>query len=314
MEGQGRQRSITRAPGSSASPRLGKVYTIKGLRALGVSERRQRSSEFQQVAPGCYALTSDPVQLRDLARVVQSRIVPGAVISGPTAAELMDLPLPERLTWSAGEPVHCTVTPERRRSSARGLAIHVHTGRSAIRHNGLTLGNPLDVLLDLATRLAHDDLVGCIDSFGSLRRRALWMPVETVRIAAQSMSARGVAALRAAARDARDAVDSPRETRTRLMLVRSGYPEPYANLPIQDPASGRRYWIDLAYEQWRIAIEYDGKEHYDPDRARRDRYKDELLHRQGWAVLRVTKEDHDDPTAFYLRLDAMIAEAQTRVR
>lgn len=308
-----RERSITRAPGRSASPRPGRVYTIKALRALGVSERRQGSSEFRRVGPGCYALASAPVSLRDVARVTQARIVPGGVISGPTAAELLDLPLPARMTWAAGEPVHCTVPPERKRRSARGIEIHVRAERPTATFTGLTIAQPLDVLLDLATRLAHDDLVACIDSFASLRRTALWMPVETVRIAAHGVTARGVVAVRAAARDARDAVDSPRETRTRLMLVRSGYPEPHANLPIIDPVTGRQYWIDMAYEHWRIAIEYDGKEHFDPDRARRDRYKDELLHREGWAVLRVTHTDHHDPADFYLRLDAMIADASSRI-
>ncbi|GAA1490111.1 hypothetical protein GCM10009626_28570 [Brachybacterium sacelli] len=112
-------------------------------------------------------------------------------------------------------------------------------------------------------------------------------------------------------REARNWVDSPRETTTRLMLVRRGYPEPETNRPICDPVTGTRYWIDLAYAHWKIAIEYDGEHHFTLEQKRKDHGKDELLHREGWSVLRMTVDDHRDPRNFFALLDESIRSADT---
>lgn len=292
--------------------RKGRVHTRMVLRQHGVSERRLGSPDFPRILPGCYAVGEGTVELREVARVAQRIVVPGSVISGVTAAELLGLPVPTRLTWGEGEAIHCTVEPGRKRASARGLKIHVRAGRRSIPFEGLTIAHPVDILLDLASVLPLDDLVACIDSLGSMRRGNVRVPVETVRIAARIVSGRGVRALRAAAREARDAVDSPRETRSRLMLLRAGYPEPEINRPIIDPATDKEYRIDLAYVRWKIAIEYDGKDHFTLEQKRSDHYKDELLHREGWTVLRMTVDDHIDPRDFFLRLEDMIAQAETR--
>lgn len=306
--------SVARGKEFAPALRQGRVHTRAVLRQHGVSERRLGSSDFPRVLPRCYAVGEGTAELREVARVAQKIVVPGSVLSHVTAAELLGLPLPDRLTWSSGEPIHCTVEPDRKRASARGLRVHVRPGRRSIPFEGLTIAHPVDILLDLASVLSHDDLVAGVDSLGSMLRGNIRVPVETIRIAARTASGRGVRALRAAAREARDAVDSPRETRTRLMLMRAGYPEPEINRPIIDPATGKEYRIDLAYGRWKIAIEYDGKHHFTEDQKRSDHYKDELLHQEGWTVLRMTVADHIDPRDFYLRLESMIAQAEACLR
>lgn len=293
-------------------PQPGQVYTRAGLRRMGISERRIGSPEFRRVLPGRYASAQEPVELRSVARAVIRRAVPGGVISHVTAAELLRLPLPEALTWAGGAAVHCTVAPERKRRSARGLIVHVRSGRRSIPFHGLELEHPVGVLLDLAGLLDHDDLVACIDALGSFRREDMGITVDAVREMARGVSGRGIRALRAAARDARDGVDSPRETRTRLMLLRAGYPEPEINRPVVDPATGKEYAIDLAYRRWMVAIEYDGKDHLTAAQQRKDHAKDEVLHAQGWSVLRLTSDDHHDSSDFFRRLEFMIADAEAR--
>lgn len=281
---------------------------------MGVSTRRLSSSEFRRVLPGCYTSREHPAALREVARVAQRRVVPGSLISQVTAAELVGLPLPARLTWEMGEPVHCSVDPERRRRSAQGLAVHVRRNLRAYVHDGIRIEHPVPVLLDLVALLDHDDLVACVDSLGSRLRGDHRLPVDTVRLACEDVRAPGVRALRAAVREARDWVDSPRETVTRLLLRRHGYPEPETNRPILDPVTGTQYWIDLAYAQWQIAIEYDGEGHFTLEQKRKDHRKDELLHRCGWSVLRITVEDHRDPGDFLALLDESIRAALARER
>ena len=103
---------------------------------------------------------------------------------------------------------------------------------------------------------------------------------------------------------------SPMETRTRLLLTRRGYPLPVANLRVDDPDTDWHGCIDLAYPQWRIAIEYDSEAHR-LDRAlwQKDLHKNQVLHQQAWSVLRISVADLVAPEHFLQRLDAAISRA-----
>src|SRR5699024_2460188 len=85
----------------------------------------------------------------------------------------------------------------------------------------------------------------------------------------------------------------PKETQTRLTLLRAGFAEPEINLPVRAPRSGERFRIDLAYPSLRIAVEYDGFWHStDKKRHGADRRKDDVLHEMGWRVVRASDETH----------------------
>ena len=59
---------------------------------------------------------------------------------------------------------------------------------------------------------------------------------------------------------------------------------------------GRRYRVDLAYPEQRIAIEYDGfKEHTTVDQFARDRQRQNALVLHGWSVLRFSAVDLGRP-------------------
>ncbi|ASK66381.1 DUF559 domain-containing protein [Brachybacterium avium] len=302
-----------RVPGSAGRSRVSvppkRVFTRQGLRRMGVSERRISSGEFLRVLPGCYTRRDAPADLRAVARTAHRRVVPDSVLCHVTAAELLGLPLPHQHSWSGGAAVHVRVEPKAKRRSAKRLVVHVRTGRPQIRHDGLVLDWPVDVLLDLAALLSHDELVACVDALGSRMRDRLRLPVETIRIEAQSLRGPGVRALRAAAAEARDWVDSPQETRTRLMLRRAGYAEPMTNHRVWDGVKRKAYYLDLSYPERRIAIEYDGKHHFTPEQARKDHGKDATLHRGGWTVLRILAEDLEDPASFFALLDEALGNA-----
>ena len=89
-----------------------------------------------------------------------------------------------------------------------------------------------------------------------------------------------------------------------LMLRDHGWPPPALNHEIVDPTTGIVYYVDLAYPQQRIAIEYDGSDHVtDPDRVTHDHHKSTVLHGEGWTVLRVHAKDLHDPIDVFARLD-----------
>jgi very-short-patch-repair endonuclease len=74
--------------------------------------------------------------------------------------------------------------------------------------------------------------------------------------------------------------ESPMETRIRLALHFAGLPPPVLQHPVGP------YRLDMAYPELMVAVEYDGRDHLDPDRALRDLHRATYLGRLGWIVLR----------------------------
>lgn len=70
----------------------------------------------------------------------------------------------------------------------------------------------------------------------------------------------------------------------RIALHLGGLPAPAVQHPVI--ARGKRYYLDLAYPEVRLAIEYDGAEHLKQRRARRDLLREAALTALGWHILR----------------------------
>lgn len=268
------------------------------------------SDRMTRAVPGFFMRADAPADLRAIAEVVQRYVRPGAVISDVTAAELLDFPLPQPMTRAGGAPIHCRVTGEGTKTSSALLEVHVRAKTRTIRFHGLTLSHPVIALQEIAPSIPHVDLVACVDALAADRHGAAQrIPLPQIRESADLLKGRGAAALRRAAADARERVWSPMETRVRLLLLGCGYAEPVSNMELWEPTTGIVYYVDLAYPQWRIAIEYDGEGHrVDKDQWEKDLHKNEVLHDQGWKVLRLSNADVRDPQDFLLRLDAATAE------
>jgi hypothetical protein len=77
---------------------------------------------------------------------------------------------------------------------------------------------------------------------------------------------------------------SPMETRTRLALVLHGLPAPVSQFEVR--GAGNRHYLDLAYPEYRLGVEYNGGEHRDAERARRDLEREHRLSLLGWTIVR----------------------------
>jgi hypothetical protein len=119
-------------------------------------------------------------------------------------------------------------------------------------------------------------------------RKSLATP-ESLIDAARDTRRRGARLARRASGLVRPRVDSATETRLRLLLVLAGLPEPETGLDVFDRHGA---WIarpDLSYPKYRIAIEYDGRHHAEPDRQwAKDIGRREHYDRAGWRVIVVT--------------------------
>lgn len=88
--------------------------------------------------------------------------------------------------------------------------------------------------------------------------------------------------------------ESPRETRTRLLLLDAGLPRPATQIPAVDARGRLVRMLDMGWEEFKVAAEYDGDQH----RTDRTQYVKDIrvwptLRDLGWEVIRVVKEDRD---------------------
>ena len=214
------------------------------------------------------------------------RLRPGDRLSHTSAATWLGVPLPRGLP----PEVHVTsgdALAQVRRSGVRG---HRDDDAWAM-VRGVPVSRPERLFIELGALLGLDDLVAAGDHLVHAPRFAErgrpWSTISRLELAAEE-TRRGAHAARLALPHVRSGVESPMETALRLLLVRSGLPEPICGFELKD-ASGRRIgWFDLAWPERRVLGEYDGDQHrtsttqYEKDIVRFDRAADAR-----WRVLRV---------------------------
>jgi hypothetical protein len=87
---------------------------------------------------------------------------------------------------------------------------------------------------------------------------------------------------------------SPKETWLRLLLIDAGLPTPGTQIPVIDQYHTVAV-LDMGWEQFKIAVEYDGDQHRTSRRQYvRDLRRLKALEECGWLVIRVIAEDRRD--------------------
>ncbi len=240
----------------------GEPFTIAQARAAGMSVGELRSGRFERVFQGVYVAAAVPITLAVRARAALL-LEPAGVLSHHSAAVLLGACAPET------DDVHLTVQRERRavRTRVAGLVVHEKQQQALRFHGGLPVTTAPWTFLDLAAHLELTELVAAGDS---LVRRAGATPDQLAELA-EATTCRGVRRARAAAELVRSGVDSPMESRLRMLLVLAGLPEPVVGTDVHFAGGGWLAKPDLHYPAQKIAIEYDGRHHLDdPRQWRRD--------------------------------------------
>ncbi|MFF1830568.1 endonuclease domain-containing protein [Paenarthrobacter sp. NPDC058040] len=98
----------------------------------------------------------------------------------------------------------------------------------------------------------------------------------------------GIRKARLALEQACVGADSAPETRLRLALGRAGLPTPEVNVRV-DLSPGVVRQPDLAFSEWRVAVEYEGEGHSDREQIVRDIQREEDFARAGWTLVRISK-------------------------
>jgi len=88
--------------------------------------------------------------------------------------------------------------------------------------------------------------------------------------------------------------ESPPESWTLLALVDGGFPPPVPQFAVVDIDGRVLYWLDLAWPELRIAVEYDGYAAH-AGREALDAAREDDLRRRGWIVIRADAADMRNP-------------------
>jgi hypothetical protein len=111
------------------------------------------------------------------------------------------------------------------------------------------------------------------------------------------------------------APESAQESRLRMRRHDAGLPPPTPQLPVFDSSGRARRWLDLAWEEVKVGLEYDGEEgHAGRLNLRADRRRHNFLQDDGWAMFHATDLDvYRDSTELMRKVGAAIERRSQRL-
>jgi hypothetical protein len=247
----------------------------RGL-AAGLGRATLDGPRFRRILYGVLvaAEVPDTPQLRAEAALLC--FFESAFASHATAARMWRVPV----TLPPGEDV--TVPEAGHRLRRAGVTCHVRPSAEVAVVDGVRVSTLPDLFVELASVLPLVELVVAGDWM--VRRRGV--RPQALAAAARDAGGRAGALARRASAYVREKVDSPMETRLRMLLVLAGIPEPEVNLEIRNVEGEvlRRY--DLSWPGVRVIVEYDGRHHVERvEQWERDIGRREAIDDSEWRIL-----------------------------
>lgn len=248
-----------------------------------------RGPTWRRLYRGIYVAADVPIDHRLRCQAAALLLPPGGAVGLLSAAALWDVPL-----LRDDAPVTVVVPPGVSLRSQDLLVVR----RAALPPEDLDVLFDVPVTsvsrtaFDIARRLPRTDAVVALDAM--FHRRKAYPD----RIAAY-LDAHpwwpGVAQAREVL-DLSDArAESPMESRMRLLFHDAGLPTPTPQFKIfRSMPDGRRKFVarpDLVYEEWQLALEYDGDHHRERTTHRFDMERQNELTLMGWTVIRFNADD-----------------------
>ncbi|MEO6471228.1 MAG: hypothetical protein ABIR57_05135 [Aeromicrobium sp.] len=273
-------------------------FTAAEARDLKITAKVLRGSRFLRLFPRVY------VQ-RDLELTPVILVQAALLATGEHAAASHESGL---AVWGADIGNRGTVhLSTRRRSPTRIGGITMHRGNQLeVAHVacGCRVLSPERCLVDASTRRSMPDLVTAGDWLirNQHMTRSSFLTFVTDRHFDGVVRARRIAEL------LDDCSESPRESLVRMILELSGLPRPICNRTYGD-AHEPFARPDMSYPEWKVAIEYDGRQHgLSLSQRTRDVWRRERMERIGWTFIVVTAADLRRPREIVNRVHAALCE------
>jgi len=162
-----------------------------------------------------------------------------------------------------------TVPPGEMLPARLGIAAHraALPGDDVVELDGLRVTAPARTILDLAAELELDQVVAVADA--ALRCGAV-TSAEFITRQRAATGRRGVRTARLATTLMDPRAASAPESIIRVRIVRSGLPAPVPQLVVLDGSGQLVATVDLGYDDARIGIEYEGRQHAAAEQFDRD--------------------------------------------
>lgn len=214
----------------------------------------------------------------------------GSFASHASAARFHGIPLPTI------PDEHVTVRSSNDRRRRKGLRCHVaRGGERVVRTPHGLVSSPAQCFVELAELLGLVDLVIAGDWLVRQGKATIAGLLER----ASAATGPGAGLARRAAAYVRERVDSPMETRLRMLVVLAGLPEPKVNITVDvDGMPVRRY--DLCWPDVQVIVEYDGRHHIERiEQWEADLERREAIDDDDWRILVVVAKgvfEHPDRT------------------
>ncbi|GAB2519511.1 hypothetical protein [Nocardia heshunensis] len=249
------------------------------------------------MAPDTFVRAGVELDARGRAHAAAMWAGDGAVVVGCSAAAA------HGARWMDDQPAEVSI-PRRARAPQ-----HVLVYRDALPEteicvaDGLRCTTPVRTAFDIGRRIGGDRAIELIDS---LCRATGLTAEEIAEFAQQHPGARNRRKLEALLPFIDGGAESIPETRTRLLLYRSGLPKPETQIKVwRNGIVIAR--IDMGWPDWLVGVEYDGAQHWtDPRQRTKDliRYND--LPALGWIIIRVDATTLKNPSTLIALITAAL--------
>lgn len=283
------------------------LVTHRGAGALTHAQTRHRRYLLTSRGVRLPVAESDEAAARWLAAHLP--LHEGIVLSHPTAAQLLALPLPRFLE---DLPVaHVTTPREASRPRRRDLTSH-HAqlpAEDVVSLWGLPVTSPARTFVDMASMLSHPELVALGDAvmrdYSVSRDTLLQVARRRLRYPGRGKAIAAVAWLDPGA-------ESPRESHLRVLLRSARLPRPEVNGVILDPSGRFVARGDLVFRRERVVVEYDGEIHASMEARAHDADRRARLRAAGWIVVEIVGADMHDPARVIDRVRCALVDGRSR--
>jgi hypothetical protein len=277
-------------------PGLHGAYRVAELtHELGRWRLDKLVAEGRLVAHSRFVLVERDRQLDLRTRAAATLLMAGprAVLTRNTAAYL------HGCTAAQVGQIHVLVDYHRRLSNMVGVIVHRGTfeEQDVVMLDGLRVMALDHTLAELLCRENRRDALACLD-----QALALTPPEQRGELRADVLhriltrpDPRGRRRSQILLDLASGQAESPAESWLLLSLFDAGFPVPAQQVPVCDINGREIFRLDFAWEEPRVALEYDGYVAH-ADRAAYDAARDNELRRRGWIVIHATADDLADPS------------------
>jgi hypothetical protein len=275
---------------------LDESYTAREARDAGAT-RRQIRQDGVPLARGLYVSCAVSPTLLTRCRAWTRLLPPDTAFGAETAGALLGAPV------DPPAEMQVVLRPRPVLPRRRGLSVSVRqlVAGDVVEVAGVRVTSGAQTFLDLAGRLPPAELVAAGD--GLMRAGALTAAALDARLA-RADGVRGVVRARGCAPLLTPRSASRPESLVRYWLVDAGLPLPRPQVPVHDRRGRAVVRADLGYERWKVALEYEGRQHAEPEQFGRDIDRYSLMAADGWLLLRYA--------AVHLRRPATVVERTRR--